>query len=689
MLKFLLLFFISITFLIDVLYSQPSDQYSSDTTKIITYRNPFEVLVTAQRMTLSLSKNPAAISVVDNDFLQTIPRSIGADEALKLVPGVRIDNQADGSRVHLSIRGQGILSEYGLRGIKVLLDGLPLNDPSGFVPDLYDVDWQSVERIEVLRGPAAAIFGGGSSAGVVNITTYDGSNRPINGEAYSSFGSYGFWKTSAQAGGTNNNLNYHFSLSRTGGDGYRIHTAYHATNIYSKINYDISDAVKLKQILYYTVYFNENAEGLTLEQVLLNPRLPNDDAIPKNEFQQTKRFGAGVVGNINITDNQNLEANFYYRTTTYQEPGSKYIWYKQFYSPGTSLQYNLNSSGEKLNNKLSVGTDLQWQSIDANTVDNLGSAMGGSILQSNEKINQSGFGLFILDRFDIGSDWGLMMSLRYDKMNNKLIDLLPDTVNLSGSANFEKVTAMFGVSFSPFKDLSLYANWGQGFTPPSTDELDSNPANPGGFNQSLQPATSNEIETGIRGMLVKEFFYDVSAFYMTTEKDFDRYRILPARPLETFYRNAGSSRRFGVEIYFIYQPLPSISLQAAYTFSNFKYTAPDSIKNNWLPNSPEHQLDVDFEYELLKHFTIGAGIDLQSKWFIYTDNENVYQDGFMLINLRAAYQFYFSGIGGELSVYVKNLFDKPYMAFTEPDPDGNSYQPGPTREIFGGIKINF
>jgi outer membrane receptor protein involved in Fe transport len=119
------------------------------------------VLVTAPRVDIPLNEMPAATAVVSPAVLSAMPRAIAAEEASRAVPGVKVDNQADGERVHVSIRGQGLLTERGIRGIKVLLDGLPLNDPTGFAPDLFDVDWSAIDRIEVVRGPASALYGGG------------------------------------------------------------------------------------------------------------------------------------------------------------------------------------------------------------------------------------------------------------------------------------------------------------------------------------------------------------------------------------------------------------------------------------------------------------------------------------------------------------------------------------------------
>ena len=149
-----------------------SQNVQRDSIKTIKLQN---VIITVNRLPFMLKSNPGSISLVTSEILSIMPKAIGIEEALRLVPGVRIDNQHDGERVHVSIRGQGILTERGLRGIGVLIDGIPVNDPSGFAPDLYDVDWATIKNIEVLRGPAAGLYGGGAAAGVININTENGS----------------------------------------------------------------------------------------------------------------------------------------------------------------------------------------------------------------------------------------------------------------------------------------------------------------------------------------------------------------------------------------------------------------------------------------------------------------------------------------------------------------------------------
>ncbi len=228
-------------------------------------------------------------TVVSDGFSDTMPRGIGAEEALKLVPGVKVDNQADGERVHLSIRGQGLMTERGIRGIKILLDGLPLNDPSGFAPDLFDVDWYTVQRMEVFRGPASALYGGGSAGGVINIETRDGGTKPMTGDRFSTAGKYDFYKLYGELGGTQGATNYRISASNTAGDGYRVHTAFNAMNLYGKFSWKLGQRGKLTAIVAGTNFWNENAEGL-------NPAAVSVPAAAESGCADVQRISAYAQG---------------------------------------------------------------------------------------------------------------------------------------------------------------------------------------------------------------------------------------------------------------------------------------------------------------------------------------------------------------------------------------------------------
>ncbi|MCG6964382.1 MAG: TonB-dependent receptor [Acidobacteria bacterium] len=650
-----------------------------------------EIVVTAPRTDIPLNENPAATTVVEKPELSAMPRTVAADEALELVPGVKVDNQADGERVHLSIRGQGILTEHGIRGIKVLLDGLPLNDPTGFAPDLFDVDWATVKRIEVLRGPASALYGGGGSGGILNIVTDDGGPAPLEGTARLTMGSNGFIKALAEAGGSQDGVNYRFSASRTQGAGYRVHTAFQATNLYGKVRLRDVGRLHVTAIVAGTTFFNQNAEGLNIDQVHEDPKQPNPDALTFNEFQRTRRGTAGFVGGIDLADNQRLSFTVYGRHTEYRESVPSSVQHRAYDGYGGSLQYTLTSEIGSFTSHFNLGTDLDWQNIDDYDRPNLGAAREGAEILSDETIYQRGTGVFAFDELDLGHDWTLVFGARHDSIRNRLDDhLAVGGVNLSGNADFSKTTARAGIAWNYKPNLGFYASWGQGFLPPATEELANNPDSLGGFNQHLRPATSRSEEIGARGNVGDSFAFDVALFRLLTSDDFGRYRVT-TRPLETFYRNAGFSRRYGVETLLSWFPIDEATVRLAYTYSDFKYDRVDLgdqvFHDTWLPNSPRHQAFLDLEYKPTPRLSLGASAQMLSRAYIDGSNAT-WIDGYTLIHARLLYRVTIGGINSELMLSGRNLTSTKYIAFTEPDPDGNSYQPGPRREMFAGVILH-
>lgn len=682
-----------------------------------------ELQVTANRLPIMLKKNPGAISFVTPEILSIMPKTIAAEEALRLVPGVRIDNQHTGERVHISIRGQGILTERGVRGIGVVLDGIPVNDPSGFAPDLYDVDWATVKNIEVLRGPVTGLYGAGGAAGTINITTNNGGSKPFGGEAGLTYGSDGFFKGLLQIDGSQKDIDYRLSYSRTSGDGYRDHQAFWGNNLYEKLNFHPSEKILITQIYAHTDYFQQNPEGLNLQQ-FDNLLQANPDARPFNEYQKTNRTTFGLNGNFKINDMNDVQVSTYLRNWNYKETSNKAAEYRTYSVPGVNAQYNLHLGKGKVINNISAGVDFKWQDIsmykllsgsDPNrkeSIDEYNIELDS--LLANQLISQNSIGAFLLYKLEIGK-FSLLANVRYDDMKNELTDKMLAKDTAVTTENFSHTSARIGINYAFMNEISFFANWAQGFLPPSTEELASNPVGYSGFNTHLKPATSNCYEMGLRGFINSKVYYDVTGFLMYTENDFFRFKQSGRGNQEVFYGNAGNSRRFGIETFVSYKPVSKVELQVAYTFSDFEYTSAtiDPIytdtayvlttppaSGQWLPNSPRHQLYAEADYAINKNFRVSLSTEYQSKWAIYTDakaynNEldpTIYQnwqDGFNLWHFQAAYIWKLWKLNGELSFYVKNIFGTDYMAFTEPDPDGNAYQPGPERQFFGSLKIRF
>lgn len=309
-----------------------------------------------------------------------------------------------------------------------------------------------------------------------------------------------------------------------------------------------------------------------------------------------------------------------------------------------------------------------------------------------QTMSQTGAGVFVLDRVELGPQWGASLSLRYEKVTNRLDDKFKaSNIDLSGDASFEKATGRIGVTWNPLSSFGLYASWGTGFLPPATEELANNPYAFGGFNTKLVPATSSGEEIGVRGSIGYSFVYDLALFYLATENDFSRYRVT-WRPLETFYGNVGKSNRYGLETYLAWYPIEPMALRLAYTYSHFKYDriltfeAGTEYKGTWLPNSPQHQAYLDAEYKIMPNLTAGAALEYMSNWYIDGTNK-VSVSGYTLFHVRLSYKLEIDGMPLELMLSGRNIFGKEYIAFTEPDPDGNSYQPAATAEWMAGLRL--
>jgi iron complex outermembrane recepter protein len=698
--------------------AQRTKEQPSAKTDSLSIKNLNEVIISASRVTTPLKEIPASISLVSGSQLNSMTKTINADDVFRLVPGVRIDNGTGGSRVHVYIRGQGVLTESGFRGIGVMLDGISINNPGGFAPDLFDIDWETVKSVEVLKGLAASMYGAGSTGGVINITTKDGSEMPVNGSLYLSAGSYGFWKSLAQVGGTKGDVNYRISYSHMQGNGYRGHQAFMGDNFSEKLNWKPSPRIKLTQLLTYTKYFNQNSEGISYARYLeFGPKAANTDAVPFNEFHKTQRLTGASILNYELDSRQNIQLKGFFRMNNYRETSNNGDDYKPFISPGFSAQYNRNDGKESLLNHLSLGADFQSQIMtehmfggdhDLTRTDTYfgESYIDTDVIKINQIIRQRGLGVYLIDKLDISSKLFATLNLRYDNVYNELENKKPDSKS-SDNRTFDKPTFRFGLAYDLAKAANIFASYGTGYLVPSGDELLNNYENggEGGFNSSIKPSTMNEIEVGVRGELGKMLYYNLTAFDINSKDEFYR---LASGSQTAYFGNIGESKRLGLETYFSLTPMDDLKLDVAYTYSKFQYTSPNAIKDQYIPQCPQHMLTAEASYKFLKHFTVTLNTEYQSKWCIQTDSalynnyteitydtvvniRSSWVDGFNVFNASLKYDWEIGNLKGDISLFAKNLFDEHYFGFTEPNsgPDYNSYQPAAGREFFVNLRVRF
>ena len=178
-----------------------------------------EIIVTATRIEQPLERVTAAVSVIGQDDIQLARQQLGLDESLARVPGLFMQNRYNFAQdLRLSIRGFGARANFGIRGVKILVDGIPETLPDG-QGSVDGIDIGATSQIEVLRGPSSSLYGN-ASGGVISVTTEEPPSE-TQGMVRVSAGDYGFRKIQAKLGGQTDSIGYMISLSDSEVDGYR------------------------------------------------------------------------------------------------------------------------------------------------------------------------------------------------------------------------------------------------------------------------------------------------------------------------------------------------------------------------------------------------------------------------------------------------------------------------------------
>ncbi len=426
--------------------------------------------------------------------------------------------------------------------------------------------------------------------------------------------------------------------------------------------------------------------------------------------------------NTQLNKRQNLNIYGFYRLFNYKETSNKYAEYAYHINNGFGLQYNLNLYTGNIQHILSIGADFAAQTIKIhkfkslpikNRIDKLNDEnLESDTLLANENILQKSNVIYMAYTMQL-NNFTLVANCSYDKRFNGLIEK-NKIENPLTSIYFSNVSYRLGASYYTPIRLTLYTNFSQGFMPPTTEELAANPFGYSGFNTNLKPAYANSYEIGMRGNLLNRIFYDLTAFLMNTKNDFFRFKQHNRGNQEVFYGNAGNSKRLGIELFTNIDITKNLTVQTAYTFSDFRYTSAsiDPIyidttyiltyppaAGQYLPNSPKHRLYAELNYEL-KHWNFNIATIYTSDWVIYTDRRiykgdldpKIYrniQPGYNLYNASISYNFELKKLNVQIALAARNITNVKYIAFTEPDYDGNAYHPGTAREVLAKIKIKF
>ena len=647
-----------------------------------------EIVVVATRMESSIRDVARSISLVNQQEIQNGTQLLGLDESLVRVPGLYIQNRYNFSGdLRVALRGFGARSSFGIRGIRVYVDGIPETLPDG-QSGVDSIDLGSARSIEVLRGPASSLYGN-ASGGVIAVTSELGDTDPyVEGRAAG--GDFGFLQYGLKAAGEISSADYLLNISRTELDGYRDHSEFRGTQLNGRLGIPIGEQDRLLVALNLADQPKaQDPGGINAIQAALDPssaRLQNVQ-FDAGEIVEQQRLGL-VYERERDAGTLTVRNYYLWREFANKLPfsGGGAVDLDRFVY-GLGAQYSL---GEMMpeGTALAFGIDFDRQDDDRRRFDNNDGVLGAQTFDQNEQVDS--LGIYAQGEVPLTENWSLQAGLRYDELSYDVTDRFLSNGDDSGTLDFDQVSPSIGVNYQ-FDSGVLFASYSSSFETPTTTEL-ANPDASGGFNQGLEPQTADNFEIGVKGGS-DNFFYEVALFRIDLEDELIPFELAQF-PGRTFYSNAGSSERTGVETAISWKMSETFTLDASYTWSDFTFKEfvddnGNDFGGNKLPGLPQQFGYLGLNYNSDNGFY--GTFETFYSGDLYANNANsVLVSRYMLTNLRIGYQF--EGQRWRIRPYlgINNLFDESYNNNIRINAFGGRYfEPAPTVNYYAGVVVGF
>lgn len=517
------------------------------------------VVVTATRTEERGFDVPASVDVVGGTELHEDRPGISPSDGLRTIPGVTArDRQNYAQDLQVSIRGFGARATFGLRGLRVFVDGIPATMPDGQGQTSH-IDLASAGRIEVLRGPFSALYGN-SSGGVIQVFTEEGSEPPEL-RAGLFVGSYGTVRGSAGALGRAGPLDYHVDATHFSTDGFRDHGAARRDYGNARLGWKLAGGGSLAVVI-DTLSAQEAQDplGLTRAQADADPRQATGVATQFNTRKSVEQTQAGLVYE------QPLGATQAIRLAGYA--GARQV--RQYLAIPVSAQAAPGSAGgvvdlqgdyagidgrwiwrgDLMERPFSLVAGLDYERLDQRRrgYENfVGTTLGvQGALRRDEDNSVHNLDEYLQGSWRFAPDWSLQAGLRHSQVDFDSADHYITTGNGDGSGGkvFVATSPVAGLLWRPGERLRVYATYGEGFETPSSDELAYRPDGGSGLNFGLQPARSGNGELGLKLRLRESIEATVAVFRSITRNELVVATNSGGRAT---YQNAGRTRRQGIE----------------------------------------------------------------------------------------------------------------------------------------------
>jgi len=701
--KLIFLFFlITPAFTLNI-FAQEDEEFN-DTTK---YKIQ-DVVVVGTRATEKIIDIPYSVFRVDSKEL-SYGRKVSARDVLADVPGLFLQNRYGNNDIRASIRGFGTRSNTGIRGIKILQDGIPESEPDG--ESVIDaIDFTSLGGVEVVKGNLSSLYAN-APGGLINFVTDTYFPKDYIGTV-NQFGKFGLRQTGLKVGLKNNDNRLFVSYKYRNIDGYRKHSSEYQHLINTVYEAFVGTKSTISLHANFVNGFNRIPGSLTKDEFDSDPYMADPLAVSQDYRRITKKGRVAGKFITHFGDEQQFEFELigFGGIKEFEKADNEFYTLTTRYSLGGLSRFTIKEPIFNHNNIFTFGTDYAFQSGPITQFDNFSGNKGISVQNEyNESLSNIGF--YMLEHFTvINEKLDLFLSSRFDKnvfsRNNYIPYGFIDT-----SRTMQGFSPKIGLNFKLTPNIALYSSYGLSFDYPALSEISNSPLSSNSsytINPDLEPQKSNNIEIGVKGNLVdrdseffRKVFFEVTYFNYLIKDEIVPFII----NLKTYFKNAPRTRRAGLEIGFMSEPFEEIELTINYTFTDFYYesylsdiytpggTIKEDYSNNRVPSVPEHIVNFILVKELELTEDISGLLvwdcDFISEMYVNDSNSEkssaYFYGNFMAGLTYSNDHFDLTGFAG-----MNNIFDKRYASFINiNDYYGRYYETGEPRTFYFGLNFNY
>jgi iron complex outermembrane receptor protein len=661
------------------------------------------VVVTATRRDERSLDVPASVDVIGRREIQQSQPMVNLSETLVRVPGIVANNRQNYAQdLQISSRGFGARAAFGVRGIRLYQDDIPQTMPDG-QGQTGSFALLATERIEVLRGPFSTLYGN-ASGGVITVFSESGTPAPeltFSGGG----GSYGTWTLGAKATGTAGGVGYAVAASHFDTDGYREHSAAQRDLAVAKLAFALGGATTLT--LLGTIQSQPDSQdplGLTRAQWEADPR----QADPATELFNTRKSidqqqvgaklehridGDTTLKVVGYGGRREIEQYLALAGTLPASAGGVVNLDRTFGGASAKVERRWRAGESLVVATAGVDYDLQDEKRKGYVNDN-GSKGDLKRDEDDDVTSTAAYAQVVWwPTPQVSITGGVRANeVRFETTDHFVATGNPDD---SGSKTYRRTTPVVAALWQPVDAMTLYASYGEGFETPTFAELAYRPGGVTGLNFDLAAATSQAFEIGWKAIFANRHRVNVAAFHIDTDNEIV---VDTATGGRTTYRNAGKTRRRGVELLWDGELGGGFRAHANYTWLDAYFVdalatgAPPVVvpAGNKLPGVPGQAGYAELVWvpPTLPWLELGAEFQAASKVYVNDRNSDA-APGWAIGNLRAAVAREVSGWMLRAFVRLNNVTDRNYVgSVIVGDTNGRYFEPAPGRNVFAGLSAN-